>query len=41
MQLVSGSVSPERMRQIAAGAEINLSREDWYAIYLAAGFRLP
>ena len=41
MQVVSGSVSPDRMRQIAAGAEITLSREDWYAVYLAAGFRLP
>lgn len=41
MQLISGSVSPDRMREIAAGAEVNLSREDWYAVYLAAGFRLP
>lgn len=41
MQLISGSVSPERMRQIAQGAEIDLTREDWYALYLAAGFRLP
>ena len=41
IQLVSGSVSPERMRQIADGANIELTREDWYAVYLAAGFRLP
>ena len=41
MQLISGSVSPQRMREIAAGAEIELSREDWYAVYRAAGFRLP
>ena len=41
IQLVSGSVSPERMRDIAAGAEIWLTREDWYALYLSAGFRLP
>ena len=41
IQVISGSVSPERMRLIAAGAEIALSREDWYALYLAAGFRLP
>ena len=26
---------------VAAGAEIGLTREDWYALYLAAGFRLP
>ena len=41
MQLISGSVSPDRMRQIASGADIDLTREDWYAVYLAAGFRLP
>ena len=41
IQLISGSVSPERMREIAAGADLTLSREDWYAVYRAAGFRLP
>ena len=41
IQLISGSVSPERIKEIAAGADIELSREDWYEIYLAAGFRLP
>ena len=41
IQLISGSVSPERLPEIAAGADIDLTREDWYALYLAAGFRLP
>ena len=41
IQLISGSVTPARMREIAAGADITLSRADWYAVYLAAGFRLP
>ena len=41
MQLISGSVSPDRMHAIAAGAQIEMSREDWYAIYRAASFRLP
>ena len=41
IQLISGSVSPQRMRLIAAGADVELTREDWYALYLAAGFRLP
>ena len=41
IQLISGSVSPDRMREICAGADVDLSREDWYALYLAAGFRLP
>ncbi len=41
MQLISGSVTPQRIREIAAGADVELTREDWYALYLAAGFRLP
>ena len=41
MQLISGSVSSERIKQIAKGADIELTREDWYSVYLAAGFRLP
>ena len=41
MQVISGSVSPERMRAICAGADVDLSREDWYALYRAAGFCLP
>jgi predicted oxidoreductase len=41
IQLISGSVSPGRQKEIAKGADILLSREDWYDIYLAAGFRLP
>ena len=41
IQLISGSVSPDRIKEIAAGADVNLSREDWYALYLSAGYRLP
>ena len=41
IQLISGSMSTERIKEIASGAEIDLSREDWYRIYRAAGFRLP
>ncbi len=41
IQLISGSVSPDRIKEIVAGADVNLSREDWYALYLSAGYRLP
>lgn len=41
VQLISGSVSPDRIKEIASGADVNLSREDWYALYLSAGYRLP
>ena len=40
-QVISGSMNTKRIRDIAKGADIRLSREDWYAIYRAAGFRLP
>lgn len=41
MQPVVGSVNLQRLKDIAAATEITLSREDWYKIYLAAGYRLP
>ena len=40
-QVISGSMNTERIKDIARGADIELNREDWYAIYRAAGFRLP
>lgn len=41
MQLISGSVSEQRIKEICRGADITLTREDWYSLYLAAGYCLP
>lgn len=41
IQVISGTTNPERMKQIISGANTQISREDWYAIYRAAGNRLP
>ena len=41
MQVIAGTMNVERIKEIAQAAEITLSREDWYAIYLAAGNDLP
>lgn len=41
MQPVVGSTNPQRIREIAAAADIELSAEDWYKIYRAAGYPLP
>lgn len=41
MQPVVGSTNIDRIKAIAKATEIELSREDWYKIYLAAGYRLP
>ena len=41
IQIISGSMNPERIRAICSGADITLTREEWYRIYRSAGFRLP
>ncbi len=41
MQVIVGSVNPQRITQLAQGGEINLSRQQWYAIYRSAGNQLP
>ncbi len=41
MQVIAGTMNLNRIAQIAAAAEIKISREDWYALYMAAGNQLP
>lgn len=41
MQVVAGTMNTDRIKQIAEASEIELSREDWYALYKAAGNKLP
>lgn len=41
MQPVVGSTNLQRIKAVADASEITLSREDWYSIYLKAGYRLP
>lgn len=41
MQPVVGSTNPDRIKAVAEAADVTLSREDWYRIYLAAGYKLP
>ena len=41
MMPVTGTTKVERLRECVKGTEISLSREDWYAIYRAAGNVLP
>jgi predicted oxidoreductase len=40
-QPVTGTMNPERLRDCVKAAEISLSKEEWYEIYLAAGNTLP
>lgn len=41
VQPVTGTTNPERLKECIKGMGIELSREDWYGLYLAAGHRLP
>ncbi|RBP97330.1 aldo/keto reductase [Bifidobacterium aemilianum] len=41
MQVLLGSMTPSRIRQMAAGADVELTAQEWYDLYLAAGNDLP
>lgn len=41
IQPVIGTMTPERISNICNASDIQLSREEWYAIYQAAGHMLP
>jgi predicted oxidoreductase len=41
MQVVTGTTSPIHMRELCAAADIQLTREEWYRLYLATGKTLP
>jgi len=41
MQVIAGTTTEERLKQIIQGSEIKLTHEEWYKLYLAAGHRLP
>lgn len=41
MQVIIGTMTLGRIKEIAKASEITLSREDWYSIYMAAGNILP
>jgi predicted oxidoreductase len=41
MQVVTGTMNIDRLKDCAKAAEVRLTREEWYEIYLAAGNILP
>ena len=41
MQLISGTMTASRLESICKAADIRLTREQWYKLYLAAGNILP
>ena len=41
MQLITGTASESRLREIIAACDIALTRKEWYELYLATGHPLP
>lgn len=41
IQVVLGTTTPSRVRDSAAGADVHLTREEWYRLFRAAGYTLP
>lgn len=41
MQVVLGTTTPHRVQEAAAGADVVLSRAEWYELFTAAGHVLP
>ena len=41
MQVVLGTTTPQRVQDAAAGADIELTRPEWYELFRAAGHVLP
>ena len=41
MQVVLGTTTPQRVTDAAQGADIMLTRHEWYELFRAAGHRLP
>ena len=40
-QAVTGTTSPEHMKEICAAGELELTREEWYSLYMSTGQILP
>ena len=41
IQVLAGSMNPDRLTQMIAGADLELDRQEWYDLYRAAGNDLP
>ena len=41
MQMIAGTMNPNHLKEICAGADVLLSRKHWYELYLSAGNLMP
>lgn len=40
-QVVTGTTNPQRMKELCKAADVDLTREEWYGLYMASGHILP
>jgi len=41
IQAIAGTTNPGRLKELCKGADVELTREEWYELYRAAGNNLP
>lgn len=41
MQVIAGTMNPQHLEEICKGADVTLTRSEWYEIYRSAGHSLP
>jgi len=41
IQTIVGTMNPKRLKEICKASDVELTRQEWYEIYLAAGNKLP
>lgn len=41
IQTIAGTTSPQRLRDICRASDVELTRQEWYELYRAAGNKLP
>ena len=41
IQVILGTMNPQRMKDACKGSDIPLTRSEWYELYQAAGKKLP
>ena len=41
MQVIAGTMDPDHLAEVCKAADVTLTRAEWYALYRAAGHRLP
>jgi len=41
MQVILGSMNPQHLTESIAGADVTLTKQEWYDVYFAAGNDLP